>query len=112
MLKKLIIVLTLLMSGSVFADPPIRIAGAPPQAPDLLYKQCVDPLDRQDIRAMSNLCDDWATGQGYNIGIFRPYNANQDGPSIKCRQLIKYPHFKYVYSCLGSPHQEVCLPPC
>ena len=103
MLKNMIVVLILLMSGSVFAE-----------APDLLYQQCVDPLDRQDIRAMRNLCDDEATRQGYNVGIFRPYSASQDLSPIFCPVPLEKPHLQANYVCLGAPHKEPtgCLPPC
>jgi hypothetical protein len=101
MLKNLIVVLILLMSGSVFAETPSQA-----QAPDLLYQQCVDTSDRTIVRAMRNLCDDEATSRGYNVGIYRPHNEQQDGEPNACLATHD------LFSCLGAPHQEeVCTPP-
>lgn len=82
--------------------------------PDSLYQTCVDPSDRTMIRTLRNMCDDDATGQGYNVGIFRPYNENVDhGRPIKCSGLDDI-----IFVCLGAPHkeEELCpdgsLPPC
>ena len=104
MLKNLIVVLILLMSGSVFAETPY-----PAQAPDFIYSECVDVSDRAIFRAMRNLCDDVATEKGYNIGIFRPDIKDEYGGVAECD--IDVPTVK-SFICLGSPHQEVCLPPC
>jgi len=103
MLKKLSIVMVagvgLMMSVVTFADEP-----------DLRYQQCVDPSDRAEIRALRNLCDDEATSWGYNVGIFRPYNANQDGEKKECAISADLPDPE-VYSCLGAPHQaQPCNP--
>jgi hypothetical protein len=108
MLKNLIVILILLMSGSVFAE-----TQAQAQAPDLLYQQCVDLSDRTIVRAMRNLCDDEATSRGYKIGIFRPYNANQDGVVTECIVSANVPDPER-FTCLGAPHQEppACDPPC
>ena len=99
MLKNLIVVLILLMSSSVFAQ-------TPDQAPDFLYSQCVDVSDRAIFRAMRNLCDDDATDNGYNIGIFRPDIKDEYGGVAECD--IGVPTVK-SFICLGSPHQE-CNP--
>ena len=100
------------LSLLVFATK--TFSGGPP---DDLYQTCVDPSDRTMIRALRNMCDDDATGQGYNVGIFRPLNAIVDlvGDEIpiKCKGLNDS-----IFVCLGAPHQveELCpdgtVPPC
>ena len=102
MLKNLIVVLILLMSGSVFAE-----TQAQAHAPDFLYFECVLPSDRTLFRALRNLCDDEATALGYHIGIYRPYNEIQDGLTIDCKEIDPL-----IFTCLGAPHKEAgCTPP-
>jgi len=102
MLKKIFIVMVvgvgLMMSVVTFAEPP-----------DLLYQQCIDPSDRAELRGLRNLCDDEATLRRYNVGIFRPYNVNQDGEKRKC--VISDPPDSEVFSCLGAPHKGPACDP-
>ncbi len=73
------------------------------EPPDQLYQTCVDLSDRSMIRTLRNMCDDDATGLGYNIGIFRPFNANTDGFPLECKEIDPA-----VFVCLGAPHDD-CL---
>ena len=70
-------------------------------SPDFLYQTCVDLSDRAMVRTMRNMCDNDATGLGYNVGIFRPFNAHTDGVPLACKEIDPA-----VFVCLGAPHQE------
>ncbi len=73
------------------------------EPPDLISVECVDTSDRALVRTQRNMCDDDATGRGYNVGIFRPHNANTDFPAPSC------PTGMTAFSCLGAPHHnDVC----
>lgn len=64
--------------------------------------------DRALVRTMRNNCDNSVTVDGYNVGIFRPFNANID-PAFNrvC------PNETELFSCLGAPHREGCqFPDC
>jgi hypothetical protein len=73
------------------------ISGGPP---DPIHSWCVDPANREDLRAIRNKCDDAATYSGYNAGIFRPANS-QDQDDGMMIQICMEPAELYV--CLGAP---------
>ena len=60
--------------------------------PDLIESVCVNDSDRSDVRLMRSACDDTATLDGYNIGIFAP-----SGTGKVCDEGAK------PYSCFGAP---------
>ncbi len=70
------------------------------EQPDRLYTTCVDQSDRMYFRMERNMCDEFATSRGYNVGIFRPEKPLE--PSGLCSIEIE----KTPYVCLGAPHQE------
>ena len=87
------ICLGLAFAGVAFAAPP-----------DFLDAVCIDDSDRGNVRAERAACDDLATGQGYNVGIFRPCTPS-DG--FLCNRLCPSPNDN-VYACLGAPGTPGC----
>ena len=81
--------------------------------PDNLYGECADPSDRTTFRMQRNMCDEYATGLGYNVGIWQPDPETVADGHPKCEGLTR----TALYRCYGAPHQEeTCpgggMPPC
>jgi hypothetical protein len=64
---------------------------------------CVNESDRANVRAARNACDDFATGEGYNVGIFRPYKCHEEPCIYDVSYCHALPGSFALYECLGAP---------
>ena len=76
--------------------------------PDSLYFLCVNTEDRAGVRAERAACDDFATADAYNVGIFGPVQFHCDNPPCKVEDQCPNPCTGAceLYECSGAPGQS------
>jgi hypothetical protein len=89
--------ITCLVGGALLLGASVSHAAG---APDLIaIIDCVNESDRSVVRNARNKCDDLATGDGYNVGIFRPCNPSDECITMtECMVASEQP-----YLCFGAP---------